>query len=52
MFPVARGRWTAFPLFQGKRDASSVKYLDPRLGDFSDYGCMVYQEQVMQIVRI
>ena len=38
---------------QGKRDPSSVKYLDPRLEPILQvtYGCMVYQEQVMQIVR-
>ena len=38
---------------QGKRDANSVKYLDPRLEPILKvtYGCMVYQEQVMQIVR-
>lgn len=38
---------------QGKRDANSVKYLDPRLDPILKvtYGCMVYQEQVMQIVR-
>lgn len=38
---------------QGKRDPSSVKYLDKRLAPILQvtYGCMVYQEQVMQIVR-
>ncbi len=38
---------------QGKRDPSSVKYLDKRLEPILQvtYGCMVYQEQVMQIVR-
>lgn len=38
---------------QGKRDPSSVKYMDPRLEPILQvtYGCMVYQEQVMQIVR-
>ncbi|MEG1811689.1 MAG: DNA polymerase III subunit alpha [Clostridia bacterium] len=37
----------------GKQDPSSVKYLDPKLKPILDvtYGCMVYQEQVMQIVR-
>ena len=37
----------------GKQDPSSVKYLTPKLKPILDvtYGCMVYQEQVMQIVR-
>ena len=37
----------------GKNDPNSVKYLDPALKPILDvtYGCMVYQEQVMQIVR-
>ncbi len=37
----------------GKKDASSVRYLTPKLKPVLDvtYGCMVYQEQVMQIVR-
>ena len=37
----------------GKKDASSVRYLTPKLKPILDvtYGCMVYQEQVMQIVR-
>ena len=37
----------------GKEDPSSVKYLTPQLKPILDvtYGCMVYQEQVMQIVR-
>ena len=37
----------------GKRDKSSVRYLTPQLAPILDvtYGCMVYQEQVMQIVR-
>ena len=37
----------------GKRDPSSVRYLTPELRPILDvtYGCMVYQEQVMQIVR-
>ncbi len=37
----------------GKQNPSSVKYLDPSLAKILDvtYGCMVYQEQVMQIVR-
>ena len=37
----------------GKKDQSSVRYLTPMLKPILDvtYGCMVYQEQVMQIVR-
>ena len=37
----------------GKQDPQSVKYLTPQLKPILDvtYGCMVYQEQVMQIVR-
>ena len=38
---------------QGKHDPSSVRYETPLLKPILDvtYGCMVYQEQVMQIVR-
>ncbi len=37
----------------GKRDLASVQYETPQLAPILDvtYGCMVYQEQVMQIVR-
>ena len=37
----------------GKQDPSSVRYAHPLLEDILGvtYGCMVYQEQVMQIVR-
>ena len=37
----------------GKQDPESVTYLTPQLKPILDvtYGCMVYQEQVMQIVR-
>ena len=37
----------------GKRDPASVHYDTPQLAPILDvtYGCMVYQEQVMQIVR-
>ena len=37
----------------GKHDPSSVTYITPQLKPILDvtYGCMVYQEQVMQIVR-
>ena len=38
---------------EGKRNASSVKYMCPELEPIlkPTYGCIVYQEQVMQIVR-
>ncbi len=38
---------------QGKQDPSSVRYASPLLEPILSvtYGCMVYQEQVMQIVR-
>ena len=38
---------------EGKEDASKVVYLTEKLRPILDvtYGCMVYQEQVMQIVR-
>ncbi|MBE5806837.1 MAG: DNA polymerase III subunit alpha [Clostridiales bacterium] len=37
----------------GKQDPSSVRYITEKLRPILDvtYGCMVYQEQVMQIVR-
>ncbi len=37
----------------GKHNPASVRYLHPSLAPILDvtYGCMVYQEQVMQIVR-
>ncbi len=37
----------------GKNNPASVRYLTPKLKPILDvtYGCMVYQEQVMQIVR-
>jgi len=37
----------------GKQNPASVRYLHPSLAPILDvtYGCMVYQEQVMQIVR-
>ena len=37
----------------GKQDPDSVQYLTPQLKPILEvtYGCMVYQEQVMQIVR-
>ncbi|MBQ7785062.1 MAG: DNA polymerase III subunit alpha [Clostridia bacterium] len=38
---------------EGKHNPSSIRYLHERLRPILDvtYGCMVYQEQVMQIVR-
>lgn len=38
---------------KGKNDASSISYDCPQLEPIlnSTYGCIVYQEQVMQIVR-
>ena len=38
---------------QGKENPDSVRYITPQLKPILDvtYGCMVYQEQVMQIVR-
>lgn len=38
---------------QGKRDAESITYTHPKLEPILEntYGCIVYQEQVMQIVR-
>lgn len=38
---------------QGKQDPSGIQYITPELSKILDvtYGCIVYQEQVMQIVR-
>ena len=38
---------------KSKHDPDSIRYLTPELADILDvtYGCIVYQEQVMQIVR-
>ena len=38
---------------ENSRDPSKIRYDDPRLGKILDvtYGCIVYQEQVMQIFR-
>ncbi|MDO5300425.1 MAG: DNA polymerase III subunit alpha [Clostridia bacterium] len=38
---------------EGKHNPASIQYLHPKLKPILDvtYGCMVYQEQVMQIVR-
>ncbi|MDR1262087.1 MAG: DNA polymerase III subunit alpha, partial [Oscillospiraceae bacterium] len=38
---------------EGKKDPGSVRYLHPTLKPILEvtYGCMVYQEQIMQIVR-
>ena len=48
------GPMDSIPRFiQGKQDPSSIRYITPELKHVLDvtYGCMVYQEQVMQIVR-
>ena len=48
------GPMESIPRFiQGKQNPASVKYLTPKLEPILNvtYGCMVYQEQVMQIVR-
>ena len=48
------GPMQSIPRFiAGKKNPSSVQYLSPILEKSLDvtYGCMVYQEQVMQIVR-
>ncbi|MGH2982641.1 MAG: OB-fold nucleic acid binding domain-containing protein, partial [Solirubrobacterales bacterium] len=38
---------------QGKRDPSSVSYPDPRLRPITEstYGCVIYQEQLMEIAK-
>ena len=38
---------------RGKQDPTSIRYITPELAPILDvtYGCIVYQEQVMQIVR-
>src|SRR5262245_32619140 len=38
---------------QGKRDPEAVRYADPRLRDISEstYGCVIYQEQLMEIAK-
>ena len=48
------GPMDSIPRFiQGKQNPASVQYLTPKLEPILNvtYGCMVYQEQVMQIVR-
>ncbi len=48
------GPMDSIPRFiQGKQHPETVKYLTPKLEPILNvtYGCMVYQEQVMQIVR-
>ncbi|MBR5751034.1 MAG: DNA polymerase III subunit alpha [Clostridia bacterium] len=48
------GPMDSIPRFiQGKQDPSSIHYETPQLEPILNvtYGCMVYQEQVMQIVR-
>src|SRR5262245_51330441 len=38
---------------RGKRDPSSIRYPDPRLRPISEstYGCVIYQEQLMEIAK-
>src|SRR5262245_17008619 len=38
---------------RGKRDPEGVRYADPRLRDISEstYGCVIYQEQLMEIAK-
>jgi DNA polymerase III subunit alpha len=38
---------------KGKRDPSSVRYADPRLRPITEttYGCVIYQEQLMEIAK-
>ncbi|MCQ2554964.1 MAG: DNA polymerase III subunit alpha [Clostridia bacterium] len=38
---------------ENKKDPSKIKYVTPKLAPILDvtYGCLIYQEQVMQIVR-
>ena len=48
------GPMDSIPRFiQGKQDPATVSYITPKLEPILNvtYGCMVYQEQVMQIVR-
>lgn len=48
------GPMNQIPTFvECKHDPSQIKYIHPKLEDILDvtYGCIVYQEQVMQIVR-
>src|SRR5690606_40471590 len=48
------GPMNQIPIFvECKHDPSKIKYIHPKLESILDktYGCIVYQEQVMQIVR-
>ncbi|NLY20991.1 MAG: DNA polymerase III subunit alpha, partial [Tissierellia bacterium] len=48
------GPMNQIPTFvEWKKDPSKIKYIHPKLESILDvtYGCIVYQEQVMQIVR-
>jgi len=38
---------------KGKRDPSSVRHPDPRMGPITEstYGCVIYQEQLMEIAK-
>ena len=51
---TARVQWTLFRAYiKGKNDPESITYDCPQLEPIlaPTYGCIVYQEQVMQIVR-
>ena len=48
------GAMAEIPLYaRGKADPSTVEYADPRLKDITEgtYGCLVYQEQLMEISK-
>lgn len=48
------GPMDSIPLYiKNKNDSSNIKYAHPKLRNILDvtYGCLVYQEQVMEIVR-
>ena len=51
--PVPAQPWISSRYIEGKRDPSTVHYAHEKLRPILDvtYGCIVYQEQVMQIVR-
>ena len=53
-FPVPARPHGFYPRYiKGKNNAASITYLCPQLQPILEptYGCIVYQEQVMQIVR-
>jgi len=48
------GAMAEIPLYaRGKADPTTVEYADPRLKDITEgtYGCLVYQEQLMEISK-